>query len=93
MLAESQGRREREGLTGDDLTAAVTADQINAALVRLAEDTPVDTAADYADSGLPLPTYDDEVHHLERVAGFFTAPLAQAAAADDPASTTSGART
>ncbi|MGC5263953.1 MAB_1171c family putative transporter [Streptomyces cyaneofuscatus] len=92
VLAESKVRREREGLTAAELAAAVTADQIGAALVRLYQDAPVDTPADYADSDLPLPTYDDELHHLQRVAGFFTAPRAEAAAID-PASTTSGART
>ncbi|MCX4681610.1 hypothetical protein OG413_41145 [Streptomyces sp. NBC_01433] len=92
VLAESKARREREGLTVAELAAAVTADQIGAALMRLYEDSPVDAPADYADSDLPLPAYDDELHHLERVAGFFTAPRAEAAATD-PASTPSGART
>ncbi|MBQ0888662.1 hypothetical protein KBZ94_27705 [Streptomyces sp. RM72] len=92
VLAESEVRHQREGLIGDELAAAVTADQISAALVRLAEDTPVDIPADYADSNLPLPDYEDELRHLERVAGFFTAPRVEATTTD-PASTTSGART
>jgi hypothetical protein len=92
VLTESQARREDEGLTGDELVAAVTADQISAALVRLGKEAPVEAPAEYADSDLPLPTYDDELQHLERVAGFFTAPRTTAAATD-PASTTSGART
>ncbi|MEU6290356.1 MAB_1171c family putative transporter [Streptomyces sp. NPDC046988] len=92
VLTESEARRGREGLRGADLAAAVTADQIGAALVRLAEDAPVDTPVDYADSGLPLPGYEEELHHLERVAGFFTAPRTTGAATDS-ASTTSGART
>ncbi|MFE0369446.1 MAB_1171c family putative transporter [Streptomyces tendae] len=92
VLIESEARRQREGLTGDELAAAVTADQISAALVRLAEDTAVDAPADYADSNLSLPAYEDELHHLERVAAFFTAPRTEATATD-PTSTTSGART
>ncbi|MDF3303253.1 DUF6545 domain-containing protein, partial [Streptomyces tropicalis] len=92
VLTESEARRGREGLRGADLAAAVTADQIGAALARLAEDAPVDTPVDYADSGLPLPSYEEELHHLERVAGFFTAPRTTGAATDS-ASTTSGART
>ena len=92
VLAESEARRRREGLTNSDLAAAVTADQIRAALIRLYAKTPVETPADYADSDVPLPTYEDELHHLERVARFFTAPRAEVAATD-PASTTSGAQT
>ncbi|MFJ4703041.1 MAB_1171c family putative transporter [Streptomyces sp. NPDC088768] len=87
-LAEAEVRRRHEGLVGDELTAAVTADQISAALVRLAEDTPVRAPAEFADSRLPLPAYEDELRHLERVAAFFTPPRATA-----PDSTTSGART
>lgn len=92
VRAESEARREREGLTAGDLAAAVTADQISDALVRLYKQAPVDAPVDYADADLSLPSYEDELHHLERVANYFTAPKTPASATDR-ASTTSGART
>ncbi|MFD4525583.1 MAB_1171c family putative transporter [Streptomyces sp. NPDC058470] len=90
--SESEARRAGEGLDGATLAAAVTADQIHAALVRFYADAPVDAPTEYADVHLPLPTAAEELLHLERVADFFTPPLPGARTAD-LSSTTSGART
>ncbi|MFI6528194.1 MAB_1171c family putative transporter [Streptomyces uncialis] len=90
--SESEARRAGEGLDGATLAAAVTADQIHAALVRFYADAPVDAPTEYADVHLPLPTAAEELLHLERVADFFTPPLPRAHTAD-LSSTTSGART
>ncbi|TLQ39377.1 MAB_1171c family putative transporter [Streptomyces marianii] len=92
VRAESEALRRQEGLADADLIAAVTADQLQAALTRLHAGAPVSDPAEYADSDLPLPSYEDELRHLERVAGFFTPPRAETSVTD-PASTTSGART
>ncbi|MDF3299219.1 MAB_1171c family putative transporter [Streptomyces tropicalis] len=87
--AQAEGRRRAEGLTGADLAAAVTADQIRDALVRHRADAPADTPAEYADAGLPLDGTDDEVRHLQRVAGYFAPP---APGGPQPAGAPSGAR-
>ncbi|MCX4826672.1 hypothetical protein OG883_44330 [Streptomyces sp. NBC_01142] len=91
VRTESETRRADEGLTGAELAAAVTADQIHAALIRFYSDAPIDAPTEYADVNLPLPTAADEVLHLERVADSFTPP--HRAATHDIPSTTSGART
>ncbi|MFJ6793485.1 MAB_1171c family putative transporter [Streptomyces sp. NPDC091268] len=89
----AEHRRRTEGLTGADFTAAVTADQIRAALVRHAAGEPVEVPAEFADAELPLPTTQDELFHLQRVASYFTPP-APAAESPDAAdrSSTSGVR-
>ncbi|MEO3976911.1 MAB_1171c family putative transporter [Streptomyces sp. CAU 1734] len=90
--AESEARRAEEGLAGAVFTAAVTADQIRAALVRFYAEGPVDAPTEYADVSLPLPTTADELDHLERVAGFFTEPR-PAASTTDQTRTSSGVPT
>ncbi|MET9700863.1 MAB_1171c family putative transporter [Streptomyces sp. NPDC006529] len=89
----SQTRRGAEGLTGAELAAAVTADQIRAALARHRAGEPVDAPADYADAELPLTTPEDELLHLERVASYFTPPRPDAPYPASPHSAPSGART
>jgi len=90
VRTESEARRAADGLTGRDLVAAVTADQIHAALTRFHADDPVEAPVEYVDAHLPLPTAEDEQLHLERVAGFFTAPRPGTPTTDLP-STASGA--
>ncbi|MGN5382186.1 MAB_1171c family putative transporter [Streptomyces lasalocidi] len=68
VRTESEARRAAEGLTGADLVAAVTADQIHAALTRFHTGSPVEAPVEYVDAHLPLPTAEDEQLHLERVA-------------------------
>ncbi|MGW5344012.1 MAB_1171c family putative transporter [Streptomyces sp. NPDC004050] len=93
VRAESEARRAGEGLSAADFAAAVTADQIRAALVRHAADDPVDTPAEYADAELALATTEDELAHLQRVAAHFRPPTAQSRrSATDVRSATSGAR-
>ncbi|MFB8401220.1 MAB_1171c family putative transporter [Streptomyces sp. NPDC055912] len=89
---QSESRRGSEGLTDARLAAAVTADQIRDALIRHRANSPVvGIPAAYADAELPLPTTEDELRHLQRVATFFTPPqLETTAASDSP--TTTGAR-
>ena len=82
VRAEAEARHTAKGLTGPDLVAAVTADQIHAALIRFYFDAPVETPVEYADAGLPLPTAEDELLHLERVASYFTPPRTQTPTAD-----------
>ncbi len=99
---QAQARRRTEGLVGLELAAAVTADQIHAALIRHAADDPVDTPAEYADAELPLDTVEDELLHLQRVASYFTPPAPgprtpgrrtpDSRDASESSSTTSGAR-
>ncbi|MEU8463450.1 MAB_1171c family putative transporter [Streptomyces sp. NPDC029003] len=84
--------RRAEGLTGAALVAAVTADQIRAALVRHRADAPVAVPAEYADAELDLDTTEDELLHLQRVASYFTPPTPARREAPDPRATTSGAR-
>ncbi|MGO4462978.1 MAB_1171c family putative transporter [Streptomyces sp. M-16] len=86
----AEGRRRAEGLTGAELVAAVTADQIHAALVRHRADDPVATPAEYADAALPLATTEDELLHLQRVASYFTPPTPERR--DASRGITSGAR-
>ncbi|MEF2528496.1 MAB_1171c family putative transporter [Streptomyces sp. CS62] len=74
VRAEAEARRSAAGLAGAELAAAVTADQIRAALDRHAAGDPVDAPADYADADLPLATTEDELRHLQRVAAHFTPP-------------------
>lgn len=88
---EAETRRRAEGLTGPDLAAAVTADQIRHALIRHRSNDPVEAPAEYADAELPLTTTEDELMHLRRVASYFTPP-SESPAATAPHSTTSGAR-
>ncbi|MFD9355111.1 MAB_1171c family putative transporter [Streptomyces sp. NPDC060031] len=88
----AETRRRAEGLTGVELAAAVTADQIHAALVRHAADEPADTPAEYADAELSLPTTEDELLHLQRVASYFTPPTSESRDAAESRGTTSGAR-
>ncbi|OIJ91781.1 hypothetical protein BIV25_28900 [Streptomyces sp. MUSC 14] len=90
VRTESEARRAAEGLTGAGLVAAVTADQIHAALTRFHTGSPVETPVEYVDAHLPLPTAEDEQLHLERVAGFFTPPNPATPSTDLP-STASGA--
>ncbi|MFJ7207160.1 MAB_1171c family putative transporter [Streptomyces sp. NPDC098789] len=93
VRADSEVRRGAAGLTGAVLAAAVTADQIRAALVRHHAGEPVDAPADYADADLPLATPEDELLHLQRVAAHFTPPGQGTPAPGDPHSAPSGART
>jgi hypothetical protein len=87
---EAEARRLAEGLTGAELAAAVTADQIHHALIRHRANAPADPPAEYADAGLRLATTDDELRHLQRVAAYFTPPRYGDASL---ARTSSGART
>lgn len=86
----AEDRRRAEGLTGAELVAAVTADQIHAALVRHGADDPVATPAEFADAALPLATTEDELLHLQRVASYFTPPTPERR--DASRGITSGAR-
>ncbi len=87
----SEARHTTAGLTGADLAAAVTADQIHAALLRHHANDPVEAPAEYADAQLDLATTEDELLHLIAVAAHFTPP--RLSDASDTPSTTSGART
>ncbi|UQW99530.1 MAB_1171c family putative transporter [Streptomyces sp. RerS4] len=89
---ESEARRTAEGLNGAELAAAVTADQIRAALARHAADDPAPAPGEYADAELALPTTEDELLHLQRVAAHFALPPRPSRSAAEPRSTTSGAR-
>lgn len=75
LRAESETRRAVEGLTGPQLAAAVTADQIHDALVRSRTGAFVGAPVEYADVDLKLPTDEDELLHLVSVASFFSPPL------------------
>lgn len=86
-LEVAEERRRAQGLTGPELAAAVTADQIRAALAQK-EDGTVDRPAPYADATLPTPTTSQDVHHLVRVAAYFGEP-----APVEPVRSTTGART
>ncbi|WP_030265219.1 MAB_1171c family putative transporter [Streptomyces violens] len=88
---ESETRHRAAGRTGADLAAAVTADQIRAALLRHRANDPLETPAEYADAELPLTTTEDELTHLQRVASYFTPPAESPHAATSH-STTTGAR-
>lgn len=90
--AHAETRRRAEGLTGAELVAAVTADQIHAALLRHRADEPVAAPAEYADAELDLATTEDELLHLQRVAAHFTPPTPESRDATDPRGITSGAR-
>ncbi|MFE2639448.1 MAB_1171c family putative transporter [Streptomyces scopuliridis] len=92
VRVESEYRRGTESLNDARFAAAVTADQIRAALIRHHANDPVDTPAAYADAELSLPTTEDELQHLQRVALFFTPPQLAIPAASDSSSTASGAR-
>ncbi|MER7512555.1 MAB_1171c family putative transporter [Streptomyces lavendulae] len=92
LREHAEDRRRAEGLTGAELVAAVTADQIHAALVRHRADDPVATPAEYADATLPLATTEDELLHLQRVASYFTPPTPERRDASDTRGITSGAR-
>ncbi|MET9887336.1 MAB_1171c family putative transporter [Streptomyces sp. NPDC006430] len=89
---QAEAHRRAEGLIGVELAAAVTADQIHAALVRHAAQEPVDAPAEYADAELPLATTEEELLHLQRVASYFTPPTPETRDASDLRSITSGAR-
>lgn len=71
----AERRRQAQGLEGSELIAAMTADQIRAALAQKRLGT-VDEPAPYADARLPTPTTTtgQELHHLLRVAAYFTPP-------------------
>ncbi|MEU3061652.1 MAB_1171c family putative transporter [Streptomyces subrutilus] len=90
----AEAARRAEGLTGAELAAAVTADQLRAALARHTADEPVDAPAEYADADLSLATTDDELVHLQRVASYFTPPVPtpESRDASDSLGATSGAR-
>ncbi|MEU6756072.1 MAB_1171c family putative transporter [Streptomyces sp. NPDC046685] len=85
---DAERRRRAQGLTGPELAAAVTADQIRAALIQKRHGT-VENPASYADATLPTPTTSQDLHHLVRVAVYFGTPTVPQA---DLRSTT-GART
>ncbi|MEU2154892.1 MAB_1171c family putative transporter [Streptomyces sp. NPDC019396] len=72
VRTRAEERRAAEGLTGPELVAAVTADQIRAALVQHAADEPAPAPAEFADAELALATTEDELLHLQRVAVYFT---------------------
>ncbi|MFG2382853.1 MAB_1171c family putative transporter [Streptomyces avermitilis] len=86
---EVERRRRAEGLQGPALAAAITADQIRHALARK-HHGPVSEPAAYADAALSTLTTDQELHHLVRVAAYFTPPPAGPEAEDRSAT---GART
>ncbi|MFE1270601.1 MAB_1171c family putative transporter [Streptomyces sp. NPDC058758] len=86
-------RRRRPWRFGRRLTAAVTADQVQRALVLHAQGTPVDDPTEYADRALALDTVRAEELHLLRVASFFCAPPQLAPSASSTGTTSSGART
>ncbi|MFE3326590.1 MAB_1171c family putative transporter [Streptomyces sp. NPDC059176] len=92
VRAQAETRRAADGLAGPELAAAVTADQIRAALVRHAAGEPVDAPAEYADAGLSLVTTEDELLHLQRVASYFRPPASENHTASDVRSATTGAR-
>ncbi|AZQ38785.1 DUF1109 domain-containing protein [Streptomyces cyaneochromogenes] len=92
VRVEAEARRTSEGLSGTEFVAAVTADQIHAALVRHAAGEPVDTPAEFADAELALATTEDELLHLQRVAAYFTPPVSESRNASDVLSSTSGDR-
>ncbi|WP_330335679.1 hypothetical protein OHS33_39260 (plasmid) [Streptomyces sp. NBC_00536] len=89
---EAEVRRRGEGLTGLDLAAAVTADQIRHAIVLRQQDKPVAAPAEYADAHLALDDVTDEVKHLLRVASFFSPPPPETPSEVPATSTTSGVR-
>ncbi|KIF00909.1 hypothetical protein PL81_38465 [Streptomyces sp. RSD-27] len=89
---EAEARRRGEGLTGPDLAAAVTADQIRHAIVLRQQDKLVAAPAEYADAQLSLDDVADEVKHLLRVASFFSAPPPETPSEVPATSTTPGVR-
>ncbi|MGW7365881.1 MAB_1171c family putative transporter [Streptomyces sp. NPDC054841] len=89
VRVQAEARRASEGLSGTEFVAAVTADQIRAALGRHAADELVHSPAEFADAKLALATTEDELLHLQRVAAYFTPPASNAS---DVRSPTSGAR-
>ncbi|MFJ4342665.1 MAB_1171c family putative transporter [Streptomyces sp. NPDC088915] len=87
-----EARRARPWRRGRRLAAAVTADQLQHALVLHTQGKPVAEPTEYADSALVLDTVRAEEQHLLRVAAYFHAP--PRSSSDSPVSTTpSGART
>ncbi|AWI32658.1 MAB_1171c family putative transporter [Streptomyces tirandamycinicus] len=74
VRTEAEACRRQEGLTGEKLAAAVTADQLRHAIVLLGRGKPVAEPADFADAALTLDTVEAEQAHLLRVASFFAAP-------------------
>ncbi|MEU5181186.1 MAB_1171c family putative transporter [Streptomyces longwoodensis] len=96
--AESEARRSRERrflrrLSGPQLAAAVTADQLRHAMVLRAHGKPVAEPAEYADASLRLDTVQAEQKHLLRVAAAFS-PAPSETPTDSPtASTSTGVRT
>ncbi|MFJ8301330.1 MAB_1171c family putative transporter [Streptomyces sp. NPDC094447] len=86
-------RRSRPWRFGRRLAAAVTADQIQRALVLHAQGAPVDEPAEYADRALALDTVRAEEQHLLRVAAYFYAPPQHTPSDSSTSTISSGART
>ncbi|MFI9568866.1 MAB_1171c family putative transporter [Streptomyces rishiriensis] len=85
---EAERRRHAWWRSSAQFAAAVTADQIHAALVQKQHGT-IDEPTSYADADLNTFTTSKDLRHLVRVAAYFTTP---AASESKPRSTT-GART
>ncbi|WP_338677123.1 MAB_1171c family putative transporter [Streptomyces sp. SCSIO 30461] len=100
VRTRAEQRRAAEGLSGPEFAAAVTADQIHAALVWHTAGEPAPEPAEFADSELLLDTIDDELLHLQRVAAYFASaatpdpfdPSAPSAPSVTSATSGSGAR-
>ncbi|MEU0857449.1 MAB_1171c family putative transporter [Streptomyces griseofuscus] len=90
---EAEAQRRREGLSGDKLAAAVTADQLRHALILHRQGKPVPEPAEYADGGLSLDTVKAEQKHLLRVASYFQPPPPETPFDLPTPSTTPGVRT
>jgi hypothetical protein len=73
VRAESERRRRAWWRSDARFAAAVTADQIRAALAQKQHGTVAEPAS-YADATLPTPTTSQDLHHLVRVATYFTPP-------------------
>jgi hypothetical protein len=73
---EAERRRRAWWRSSAQFAAAVTADQIHAALVQKQHAT-VDEPASYADANLNTSTTRKELRHLARVAAYFTPPAAR----------------
>ncbi|GAA2267400.1 hypothetical protein GCM10010145_47360 [Streptomyces ruber] len=91
--AEAETRRTREGLKGDRLAAAVTADQLRHAIVLHHRDQPVAEPVEYADTALLLDTPQAEQQHLLRVARYFSPPRLEIPPRSSTSSPTHGVRT
>ncbi|MDX3066037.1 MULTISPECIES: MAB_1171c family putative transporter [Streptomyces] len=83
VRAASEAHRAAEGLSGSELVAAVTADQIRHGLLRYRDGDALDAPVEYADAALPL-TAEEELAHLQRVASYFTSSHSAAPAVERP---------